>query len=299
MGHHHPVEPTEEGGNATVTTEANRHLRESTRYGAFSPESSEDRRSRAAQFPPSTPPGAVDPTETALPVPPPPEGTREPTPYEDPAMDGRRMPIETLWARFVKRTVDLAVGIPLFILFLLAYPVVGLVLKLTSPGPVLFAQVRIGRDGREITVYKFRSMYAHAEDLLRADDELYDRYVRNGFKVPPNLDPRITRIGRVLRLSSLDEVPQAICILNGSMSAVGPRPVIPEELRRLYGSSPRPYLACKPGLTGLWQVSGRSQVVYEQRAMLDSAYAAEWSLTGDLRIIARTVPVVLSADGAN
>jgi lipopolysaccharide/colanic/teichoic acid biosynthesis glycosyltransferase len=209
------------------------------------------------------------------------------------------LPIERLWARLVKRTVDLIVGLPLFACFLICYPIVALALKLTSPGPVLFSQVRVGKGGDPITVYKFRSMYSHAEDVLRADNQLYERYVRNGFKVPPDHDPRITRIGRLLRLSSLDELPQAICILNGSMSAVGPRPVVPDELRRLYGPAPRAYLACKPGLTGLWQVSGRSQIVYEQRAGLDAAYVSEWSLAGDVRILLRTIPVVLSTDGAH
>ena len=281
-----------------MTTEANRHLRESARYGAFSPESGDDRRSRPAMHAPTTPPPAVDPPGSDLPASPVPGAAGWNTLSEDSAMDGR-LPIESLWARTVKRTVDLIVGIPLFVLFLVCYPIVGLALKLTSPGPVLFAQVRVGRGGRPITVYKFRSMYSHAEDVLRADAQLYERYVRNGFKVPTHRDPRITRVGRLLRLSSLDELPQAICILNGSMSAVGPRPVVPDELRRLYGSSPRSYLGCKPGLTGLWQVSGRSQVVYEQRAELDAAYATEWSLVGDVRILIRTIPVVLSADGAN
>jgi lipopolysaccharide/colanic/teichoic acid biosynthesis glycosyltransferase len=246
--------------------------------------------------PPSTPPHAVDPPAPDRPGSPAPAPAGW-TPSEDLTLRGR-LPIEGLWARLVKRTVDLIVGIPLFVVFLICYPIVALALKLTSPGPVLFAQLRVGRDGRAITVYKFRSMYSHAEDVLRADAQLYERYVRNGFKVPTHRDPRITRVGRVLRLSSLDELPQAICILNGTMSAVGPRPVVPDELKPLYGSSLRSYLGCKPGLTGLWQVSGRSQVVYEQRAELDSAYASEWSLVGDLRILARTIPVVLSADGA-
>ena len=121
-------------------------------------------------------------------------------------------------------------------------------------------------------------MYCDAEVRLRADKDLYEAYLRNGFKVPSASDPRITRVGRFLRKTSIDELPQAICILAGTMSAVGPRPVVAEQVIELYGDSPRPYIACKPGLTGLWQVSGRSQVVHEHRARLDEAYAREWSL---------------------
>ena len=266
-----------------MTTEANQHLRESTRYGAYSPESAPSRRARTGPPPSAEPPSptadAVPPVPPAadLPVSEPPAAAAhevESHAGEDPAMVVP-LAIESLWARLAKRSVDLIVGVPLFACFLICYPIVGLALKLTSPGPVLFSQVRVGKGGREITVYKFRSMYSHAEDVLRADNQLYERYVRNGFKVPPDHDPRITRVGRLLRLSSLD------------------------ELRRLYGTSPRAYLACKPGLTGLWQVSGRSQVVYEQRAGLDAAYASEWSLSGDVRILMRTIPVVLSTDGAH
>ena len=164
---------------------------------------------------------------------------------------------------------------------------------------MLFTQVRVGKGGRRIAVYKYRSMYGDAEERLRTDTRLYEAYLHNGFKVPGASDPRITPVGRFLRKTSLDELPQALCILQGTMSAVGPRPVVPEELVKLYRDKPECYLACKPGLTGLWQVSGRSHIVYEHRAQLDEAYAREWSLTGDARILLRTVPVVLSAHGAH
>jgi exopolysaccharide production protein ExoY len=213
--------------------------------------------------------------------------------------DGERFVIERLRSRILKRSIDLIVGVPLCVVFLITYPVVAAILKVTSPGPVLFTQVRVGRGGHRIAVYKFRSMYSDAEVRLRADTPLYEQYLHNGFKVPSAEDPRITRFGRFLRKTSIDELPQALCVLQGTMSAVGPRPVVPEELIRLYGDSPRPYLSCKPGLTGLWQVSGRSQIVFEHRARLDAAYAAEWSLRGDVRILMRTPAVVLTADGAH
>ena len=210
-----------------------------------------------------------------------------------------RLPIEGAWARATKRAVDLMVGIPLFILFLIAYPIVGLVLKVTSPGPVIFAHTRVGRDGRPFEMLKFRSMYADAEERLHADEDLWNLYVSHGFKIPAAIDPRITPFGRFLRRTSIDELAQSICILKGSMSVVGPRPVVAEQVVELYQDSPRPYLACKPGLTGLWQVSGRAEILHEHRARLDIAYATDWSLSGDLRILWRTMPVVLSARGAH
>jgi lipopolysaccharide/colanic/teichoic acid biosynthesis glycosyltransferase len=209
------------------------------------------------------------------------------------------LPIECWWAQASKRAVDLAVGIPLFVLFCVAYPIVAVVLKITSPGPVIFAHTRTGRDGEPFAMLKFRSMYADAEERLHADEELWQTYVDHGFKIPAAIDPRITPFGRFLRRTSIDELAQSICILKGTMSVVGPRPVVAEQVVELYGDDPRPYLACKPGLTGLWQVSGRSEILHEHRARLDVAYASEWSLTGDLRILSRTLPVVLSERGAH
>ena len=117
--------------------------------------------------------------------------------------------------------------------------------------------------------------------------------------MPSRLDPRITRVGRFLRKSSLDELPQSLCVLRGTMSAVGPRPVVPDELAALYHRRPDYYLACKPGLTGLWQVSGRSNVVHKSRTTLDELYATNWSVLWDLKILVRTVPAVLTAHGAH
>jgi len=210
-----------------------------------------------------------------------------------------RLKVESPWASLAKRTVDLAIGIPLFTVMVLAFPWVALAVKLTSRGSVLFRQVRIGHGGQPIVVYKFRSMHIDAEARLRADAGLYAQYLANGFKVPAEIDPRITVVGRFLRRTSLDELPQAVCLVRGTMSVVGPRPVVPDELRHLYGDDPQHYLACKPGLTGLWQTSGRSHVVHDDRARLDAEYATHWSLRRDIEILVRTVPVVLSTDGAH
>lgn len=207
--------------------------------------------------------------------------------------------IQAPHARVLKRAVDLAAAIPLCVVFAIAYPFIAVALKATSRGPVLFRQVRVGRGGRPATVYKFRSMVVDAEGRLESDPELYRQYVENGFKIPASVDPRITKVGRVLRRTSLDELPQALCLLLGTMSLVGPRPVLPDEVGVLYGDDSPYYFACKPGLTGLWQVSGRSNVTDRERADLDVAYATEWTLLNDLRILLRTIPVVLSAHGAH
>jgi lipopolysaccharide/colanic/teichoic acid biosynthesis glycosyltransferase len=202
-------------------------------------------------------------------------------------------------ARTTKRALDLLVGIPLCVVFAVAYPFVAVALKLTSKGPVLFKQVRVGQGGQPIGVYKFRSMSVDAEGRLEADPELYRQYVENGFKIPAAIDPRITRVGRFLRKTSIDELPQALCLLAGSMTLVGPRPILAEQVPVLYKDRVGYYLACKPGLTGLWQVSGRSTVTDDERAELDVSYATSWTVLGDLRILLRTVPVVLSAHGAH
>ncbi len=211
----------------------------------------------------------------------------------------RAVPVCSLPARAMKRAMDLLAAIPLCVVFAIAYPLIAIALKATSRGPVLFRQVRVGRDGQPVTVYKFRSMVVDAEGRLERDPELYRQYVENGFKISASVDPRITKVGRVLRRTSLDELPQAMCLLFGTMSLVGPRPVLPDELDVLYGDDSPYYLVCKPGLTGLWQVSGRSNVTDRDRADLDVEYATSWTLTRDLKILLRTIPVVLSAHGAH
>ena len=199
----------------------------------------------------------------------------------------------------LKHTFDfIAAGI----LLLVAAPLFGLIaalVKLSSPGPVFFRQERIGKGGTRIHIYKFRTMRADAEDLLRADPELYRMYVANSYKLPKGKDPRITSIGRVLRQLSLDEIPQLINVLKGEMSLVGPRPVVPSEVEK-YGDFAPLLLSVQPGLTGQWQVSGRSNIAdYASRVRLDMEYIRDQSLTGDLRILFRTVPVVLSREGAH
>jgi lipopolysaccharide/colanic/teichoic acid biosynthesis glycosyltransferase len=205
----------------------------------------------------------------------------------------------SLQARATKRSLDIvgaAVGLLVLAPAIIAVWTVVAIEGRRSP---LFFQTRVGRGGRPIRVCKFRSMHRDAEQRLHEDESLYRRYVDNGFKLPEAEDPRITRLGRFLRKSSLDELPQFWCVLRGDMSLVGPRPVLPNELEHLYGDRSHYYLAIKPGLTGLWQVNGRSTVRHGDRAELDFRYLETWSLAGDIRIVLATVPAVLGRHGAH
>jgi exopolysaccharide production protein ExoY len=174
--------------------------------------------------------------------------------------------------------------------------VVALLVRTTSPGPVFFRQPRVGRNGRSFTVLKFRSMCSDAEARLK-DLGLYDTYVATGYKLPVADECRVTRVGRVLRKTSLDELPQLINVLRGEMSLVGPRPVVPAELDS-YGELAHCYLSVEPGITGLWQVSGRSHIRFPERAHLDRDYFHGRSLRMDLAILARTPRAVIRGDGA-
>jgi exopolysaccharide biosynthesis polyprenyl glycosylphosphotransferase len=198
-------------------------------------------------------------------------------------------------ARFVKEVVD-RLGAALLLLAL--SPVllaVAVCIRLDSPGPVLFRQVRTGRDGREFLIYKFRSMYLDAEARLAEIRHLNEN---DGVLFKVRNDPRITPVGRRLRRLSLDELPQLFNVLRGQMSLVGPRPPLPQEVAQ-YADDVRRRLAVKPGMTGLWQVSGRSDLPWEEAVRLDLRYVESWSLSLDLVILMRTVAAVLRPSGAN
>jgi exopolysaccharide biosynthesis polyprenyl glycosylphosphotransferase len=176
-------------------------------------------------------------------------------------------------------------------------PVMGLIalaIRLTSPGPVVFRQVRVGRDGAVFTVYKFRTMVVDAERHLEA---LWDLNDGNGVLFKLKDDPRVTPVGRFLRRLSLDELPQLWNVLIGSMSLVGPRPALPDEAER-YGRSTARRLLVKPGITGLWQVSGRSDLSWEDSVRLDLYYVENWSFAGDIQILWKTLSAVVRAHGA-
>jgi len=171
----------------------------------------------------------------------------------------------------------------------------ALAIRIESPGPVFFRQTRVGKRGRLFTMYKFRSMgvTAEAEKAALADrNESADGVL---FKM--KVDPRITRVGKFIRRLSIDELPQLLNILTGDMSVVGPRPAVPSEVQQ-YGAEERKRLHAKPGLTCLWQISGRSELSFAQQVNLDISYLARRSLTYDLKIIAKTIPAVLNGKGA-
>jgi lipopolysaccharide/colanic/teichoic acid biosynthesis glycosyltransferase len=175
--------------------------------------------------------------------------------------------------------------------------VTALLVRLTSHGPVLFGQQRVGLGGSRFTMYKFRTMHRDAEALLQQDPSLWHDYVANGYKVPAELDRRITPLGRFLRRSSLDELPQLLNVLAGQMSLVGPRPVVPRELEN-YGDRLAVYLSVRPGITGAWQVNGRSTIDYPDRVDIDAEYVQRWSVWLDVKILLKTPIAVLSTRGA-
>lgn len=197
-----------------------------------------------------------------------------------------------------KRALDLLLSGTALLVLSPLYVAVALAVKLDLSGPVFFRQERLGRGGRRFRLLKFRSMVEEAEERLREDPELYRKYVDHDYKLPPDEDPRITRVGRFLRSTSLDELPQLLNVLKGDMSLVGPRPIVPPEVEE-YGIHAPVLLGVKPGVTGYWQISGRSDVGYPERARWEIQYVENWSLWLDLKILLRTVPVVVRKIGAH
>ncbi len=196
-----------------------------------------------------------------------------------------------------KRILDVVAATVLLLVLAPVLVVVAVAVRLTSPGPVLFRQRRVGRGGVEFDVVKFRTMRADAERHLHAVPDLYRRYVACGYKLPAGLDPRVTGVGTVLRRFDLDELPQLWNVLRGQMSLVGPRPVPQVELAR-YGQLRHYYEAVRPGMTGLWQVSGRNRLPYDERVALDVDYVQRLSVGRDLSILVRTLPAMVRGGGS-
>jgi exopolysaccharide production protein ExoY len=197
-----------------------------------------------------------------------------------------------------KRALDLTVAVGLAPVTITIGLVCAVLIKVTSRGPVMFAQERVGLGGERFRMYKFRTMHIDAERRLHQDPRLWQEYVENGFKVPAELDRRVTPLGRFLRRSSLDELPQMLNVLAGTMSLVGPRPVVPDELAN-YGDRRSVYQSVRPGITGAWQVNGRSTVDYPDRVDIDATYVRTWNVWLDVRILVRTPFAVISARGAH
>lgn len=214
-----------------------------------------------------------------------------------PMLSFGKMP-EDVVGDFAKRAVDVALAAAGVIALAPLFAAVAIAMKLLDPGPLIFAHERLGLGGQRFRLWKFRSMRVDAERMLKADPALYQRYLDNDFKLPEDEDPRISPLGRFLRKSSLDELPQLFNVLRGEMSLVGPRPIVPAELKHYepYGDL---FLSVRPGVTGHWQVSGRSDVRYPERAFMDLDYIGNHTLATDLRILAMTVPAVLLRRGAH
>ena len=207
----------------------------------------------------------------------------------------------------IKRVMDIFFGIFLGLFFLPISLAAALAIKLDSKGPV-FADTpkRVSKNGRLFHLYKFRSMIVDAHNLLRTDPRyknLYEKYKKGSYKLSIEEDPRITKVGRFIRKYSIDEVPQLINVLRGEMSLVGPRPYYPDELKEQEKKYPdtknviKEALSVKPGLTGLWQVSGRSNVNFDKRIKLDAYYARRKSILLDLIIILKSPWVMIGGRG--
>ena len=204
---------------------------------------------------------------------------------------------DSLAYTLAKRALDISVS-------LLALPILGplmaaiaIAIKLESRGPALFGHVRLERGGNYFRCLKFRTMRTGAHDELVLDSELQQRYVENDYKLPVDEDPRVTRFGRFLRRSSLDELPQLFNVLAGTMSLVGPRPVVPEELS-WYGDQADHFLSVKPGITGVWQIQGRSRISYPRRTHVELEAIQQRSFWRDLKVLIRSVPAVITARGS-
>lgn len=192
---------------------------------------------------------------------------------------------------FAAASILLALASPLFLM-------VMIILYLTEPGPVFFRHTRVGLDGRRFQCLKFRTMAVNASEILKELLEK-DPEARREWESTQKLinDPRITPLGKFLRQSSLDELPQLINVIRGEMSLVGPRPVVPSELSR-YGDKVSLYLGARPGITGIWQVSGRSDCEYEKRVEMDAKYVRHWRFSTDIWILLRTVGAVITQRGS-
>ncbi|MCD7835309.1 MAG: sugar transferase, partial [Lachnospiraceae bacterium] len=196
---------------------------------------------------------------------------------------------------FLKRTLDILGSLVGMVILAIATAFVAPLIKLDSPGPVFFGQTRVGKNGRKFTFYKFRSMYVDAEDRKK---ELMDKNEVKGLMFKMEDDPRITRVGKFLRRTSIDELPQFWNILKGDMSLVGTRPPTVDEFEQ-YGIEHKGRLSMTPGLTGLWQISGRSDIKdFDEVVKLDMEYIDNWTIWKDIKILMLTFKVVFTGKGS-
>lgn len=195
----------------------------------------------------------------------------------------------------IKRVMDIFISTIGLILLLPVFLIISAIIRIDSKGPVFFVHKRIGKDGKEIGIYKFRTMVYNAEDLIKEFTEEQQKEFRECYKLQH--DPRVTKIGKILRKTSLDELPQILNILKGDLSIIGPRPVIEEELEK-YGKYKEKFVSVKPGLTGYWAANGRSDTTYAERVQMELYYIDHMSLKLDIQIFFKTIIAVIRKEGA-
>lgn len=196
--------------------------------------------------------------------------------------------------RRLKALIDYAIVIPTLLLIWPLFLILAIAVKLDSPGPVIHRRRVLGRDGRIFDAFKFRTMFINGDEILNQHPKLKAELNKN-YKL--KCDPRVTRVGTFLRKFSLDELPQLFNVLAQDMSIIGPRIIAPDEITK-YGQWGQTLLTVMPGLTGLWQVSGRSNTTYDDRVKLDMNYIDNWSVFMDIKILLKTIPAVMKGDGA-
>ena len=197
--------------------------------------------------------------------------------------------------KIVKRTTDVALSTIAMIALMPLFLIISLAIKLESKGPVFFKHTRVGQDGKTIQIYKFRSMVDNAEDLIKKFTPEQMKEYKENYKLKN--DPRITKVGKFLRRTSLDELPQLINIMKGDLSIIGPRPVVADELKK-YGVNIEKFLSVTPGLTGYWAANGRSCTSYEQRMQMELFYIDNISLKMDAKVFFETIGAVAKRKGA-
>jgi len=195
----------------------------------------------------------------------------------------------------IKRSLDVTLSAIALITLSPIFLIIAAIIKLDSKGPVFFIHKRIGKDGKEIGIYKFRSMVQNAEDMIAEFTEEQKKEFRENYKLQD--DPRVTKIGKILRKTSLDELPQILNILKGDLSIIGPRPVIKRELEK-YENNKEKFLSVKPGLTGFWAANGRSDTTYSERVQMELYYIDHMSLKMDIKIFFKTIISVIKKEGA-
>ena len=208
-------------------------------------------------------------------------------------MKNSRKKITLKGYKLIKKLFDIIFSAFILVVFLPLFVIIALLIKLSSRGPIFFLQDRIGKNNIPFKCIKFRTMYPEAKDILQ-NLLKKDNKIKREFELTHKIknDPRITTVGKFLRKTSLDELPQFINVLRNEMSVVGPRPIVKAEKKK-YGKNFKKVLSIKPGITGLWQVSGRNNLTYKKRVMLDLNYAKNYTLLMDMRILIRTFGVIL------